>query len=178
MTDNSFFQEKVNLRLQAISGMESVRVLDCFAGTGKIWKAVKRKSSAKIFVLGIEKERGKNIDALPGSNLKYLASMNLSRFDVIDLDAYGILYDQLSLLFRRGYSGRVIVTAIQSGMGQLPTKLLFELGYSERMLKKTRSIFNRNGVEKLKKYLYLYGCQSITGYFIGRKNYFYFNINP
>lgn len=136
MTDNSFFQEKVNLRLQAISGMESVRVLDCFAGTGKIWKAVKRKSSAKIFVLGIEKERGKNIDALPGSNLKYLASMNLSRFDVIDLDAYGIPYDQLSLLFRRGYSGRVIVTAIQSGMGHYPPNCCLSLAILKECSKK------------------------------------------
>lgn len=66
------------------------------------------------------------------------------------------------------------MTAIQSVMGQLPKKMLYKLGYQQCMVDKIPSLFNRNGIDKLKNYLYLYGIKTISGYFIDRKNYFYF----
>ena len=151
--------------------------MDCFAGTGRIWDEVKKQSGKNIKILSIEKEPGKNKTALVGSNLKYLNVLNLSKFDIIDLDAYGLPYSQLNIILNRNYKGIVHVTAIQSGMGQLPKGMLKELGYTENMLQKIHSIFNSKGIEKLKNYLYLHGCEVVTGYFIDRKNYFYFNIN-
>lgn len=173
-TDNSYFDEKVQLRIDCTKNKKSVSVLDCFSGTGKLWQSVKSKTKSKIIITSIEKEPGKNKMALPGDNLKYLKSIDLTKFDIIDLDAYGIPIAQLNILFERKYKGIVIVTAIQSGMGQLPKKMLYEIGYTKEMVNKIPTLFNRNGIDKLKKYLYLYGIQSINGYFIDRKNYFYF----
>ena len=176
-TDNSYFEEKVQLRIDSIPDKNTVFVLDCFAGTGLIWKEVQKRSSKEIKVVSIEKEPGKNKKALFGSNLKYLNILTLDQFDIIDLDAYGIPYTQLGIIFKKQYKGIIHVTAIQSGMGKLPKGMINELGYSENMIKKISSIFNRKGIDKLKNYLYLHGIQSIEGYFIDRKNYFYFHLN-
>jgi hypothetical protein len=175
-TDNSYFGEKVSLRIESLPEKETIYVLDCFAGTGKIWNEVKKRSGKNIKVVSIEQEHGKNRTALSGSNLKYLNILDLSKYDVIDLDAYGIPYYQLNIIFKRKYKGIVHVTAIQSGMGKLPNGLLKDLGYTENMLKKISSIFNKKGVGKLKNMLYLHGVQSVTGYQFDRKNYFYFTI--
>ena len=112
--------------------------------------------------------------ALTGDNLKVMPSIDLKKFDIIDLDAYGIPYAQLQEVFKQEYKGYVIVTAIQSMMGQLPIKMLEEIGYTKSMIKKIPTLFSSNGFEKLKNYLYLHEIKQITGYFIGRKNYFYF----
>lgn len=175
-TDNSYFEQKVGLRIDSLPEKDVIYVLDCFAGTGKIWNEVKKRSKKNIEVLSIEKESGKNKCALVGSNLKYLNVIDLSKFDIIDLDAYGIPYTQLNIIFKRSYNGIIHVTAIQSGMGQLPTGLIKDIGYTPEMTQKIKSIFNTKGLDKLKNYLYLHGVQSIEGYFIDRKNYFYFTI--
>lgn len=176
-TDNSYFIEKVQLRIDSLPDKKEIFVLDCFAGTGRIWNEVKMQSGKNIQILSIEKEAGKNKTALVGSNLKYLNVLELSKFDIIDLDAYGFPYSQLRIIIKRKFKGIIHVTAIQSGMGQLPKGLLIELGYTEKMLKKIHSIFNANGINKLKNYLYLHGYKVVTGYFIGRKNYFYINLS-
>lgn len=94
-TDNSYIEEKIDLRISAISEKKSVTVLDCYAGTGKLWTLVKQRTGCNISVVGIEKENGKNKYALPGDNIKYLKNIDLSKFDIIDLDAYGIPFAQL-----------------------------------------------------------------------------------
>jgi hypothetical protein len=35
-------------------------------------------------------------------------------------------------------------------MGQMPKGLILKLGYTEKMIKLIPSLFNRNGIEKLK----------------------------
>ena len=172
-TDNSHFEEKVRLRIDHLPEKPEILVLDCFAGTGKLWNEVKKRTGKDIKVLSIEKESGKNPLALVGSNLKYLNSIDLNKFDLIDLDAYGVPYKQLSILFAKDYRGGVFVTMIQSGMGQLPNGMIQEFGYSKAMIEKIPSLFNHEGLEKLKNYLYLHGVKQVTGYFIDRKNYFY-----
>lgn len=178
-TDNSYFEEKVQLRIDGISSIDHPYVLDAYSGTGRIWDEVERRTGKKIQILRIEKEKNKGDKIyLPGDNLKYLASIDLSLFDVIDLDAYGIPFNQIEILVKRKYSGIVFVTAIQTMQGQLPRGLLLRNGYSEKMIKKIPTLFSKNGADKLKNYLYLRGVQYVKGYFIGRKNYFMFNLNP
>ena len=174
-TDNSYFKEKIQLRLDCIKS--DVSVLDCFAGKGSLWTEIKKRSSYDIRITSIEKEKGKNKLALPGDNIKYLSILDLSEYDIIDLDAYGIPYAQLNILFKREYKGIVIVTAIQSMLGSLPNGMLNELGYTQKMIKKIPTLFYCNGLAKLKNYLYLHGVETITGYFINNKNYFMFNLN-
>jgi len=175
-TDNSYFAEKVSLRIDALPNKKQIIVLDCFAGAGLLWNEIK-KTHKNIQVVPIEKESQKNKLALIGNNLKYLSSLDLSKFDIIDLDSYGIPFKQLEILFERKYKGIIIITAIQSGMGKLPNALLKKLGYTEKMIKKIPTLFNKNCVDKLKNYLYLCGIKKVEGYFINRKNYFYFKTN-
>lgn len=175
-TDNSYFEEKVQLRIDAIQNRSKISVLDCYAVEGKLWTEVIRRVKSDVSIVSIEKQEGKNKMALPGNNLKYLSIIDLSQFDIIDLDAYGIPFSQVKVLFQRGFKGTVIVTAIQSMMGQLPKEMLYHLGFTKEMIDKIPSLFNRKGLDKFKNYLYLSGIQIIEGYFIERKSYFYFTI--
>jgi hypothetical protein len=176
--DNSNFQIKIDLRKEAIKKINNPVVLECYSGTGKLWDHVIKETEKKIKILRIEKEKQKGSKIyLQGDNLKYLNVIDLSKFNVIDLDAYGIPFDQINILHERNYNGIVIVTAIQTMTGALPNRLLYRLGYTKEMIKKTPSLFYRNGLDKLKNYLYLIGVKEIKGYFIDRKNYFMFNLN-
>lgn len=176
-TDNTYLKQKIQLRIDCLNGKKEVSVLDCFAGTGKLWDYVKKSTNININIIGIEKEYRKNKMTLIGDNRKYLKTIDLKNFDIIDLDSYGIPFDQLEILFERNYKGIIIVTAIQSIFGTLPDKMLYKLGYTDRMIKKIPTLFYRDGFAKLKNYLYINGIKKIEGYFIGRKNYFYFNLN-
>jgi len=173
--DNSFFTEKVNLRIDAIKNIKRPIILECFAGESKIWDKVQKITGKNLIVLRIEKEKNKgNRIYLQGDNLKYLKGMDLTKYNIIDLDSYGIPFKQLEILFKKQYKGIVIVTAIQSVIGCLPHELLLKNRYTKLMIRKIPTLFYRHGLEKLKNYLYLKGIKSITGYFINQKNYFYF----
>jgi len=51
------------------------------------------------------------------------------------------------------------------------------IGYSKDMIKKIPTLFCKEGMVKMERYLQSYGIENITGYFIGRKNYFYFSLD-
>lgn len=121
--DNSHFEEKVRLRMEAVERIckKSVRVLDMFAGKGLLWKEVQKRTDKKIVILSIEKERGKNKRALTGDNVKFLSSLSPCDFDIIDIDAYGIPAKQI--MWAAKGSAIVIVTAILSVYGNTPFDL-------------------------------------------------------
>jgi len=174
-TDNSHIIEKVNVRIEAIKDIESPYVLECYAGKGVIWDIVKEKTGKEITILRIEKDINKgNKVYLPGDNLKYLSTIDLSKFDIIDLDAYGIPFKQCEILFKRQYKGITICTVIFSMYGSLNNKLLKYNNITDAMIKKTKTIFFRNGFGKFKNYLYICGVRSLTGYYLGKYNYFFF----
>ena len=148
-TDNSAPREKIALRLDALESIdaESVRVLDAYHGHGVLWKELYKKSSKAIDVLGIDiEDRGPGV--LMGDNRKFLKSLDLHKFDLVDLDAYGSPIDQLRILFDRGYSGVVVCTFIRTCFRRLPFRFLNELGYPTKMIKKCPTLFSRNGYEK------------------------------
>jgi len=124
-TDNDFYKDKVMLRANHLPHGD-LRVLDCFAGKGVIWRGVQYCTGRRISVLPID-SRFDVFSVLHGDNVDYLYSLDLSRFNIIDLDAYGIPYRQLKALFTRGYSGTVFVTFIQTAMGGIPFGLLEEI---------------------------------------------------
>lgn len=172
-TDNHYIDEKIKLREEVISLTKNPKILECFSGEGKLYGRIKENYR----LTRIEILQGKNKNPhLKGDSFKYLIGMDLTKFNIIDLDAYGIPFKYIEHIVKSGFKGFVIVTAIQTGMGKLPNDLLFKLGYTPEMIKKIPTLFNDNGLEKLKNYLYLCGVQSITGYFIERKNYFYFKL--
>jgi hypothetical protein len=158
-TDNSYFITKVNLRLRHLPKKDEIKVLDCFAGESKIWKSIKKTTNKRINVIGIDKKKYNN--TLKGDNVKYLKALNLNKYDVIDLDAYGIPFKQLEIIFQKKYKGKVFITFIQSIFGQLPEEMLLNLGYTKSMIKKCPTLFNLNGLEKFKLYLAKRGIKRI-----------------
>ncbi len=175
-TDNSELQGKVALRLESLAHInrQTIRVLERYGGNGVIWSEVRKHPERPISILKIEKESGKGGVYLKGDNIKFLGSLDLSDFDLIDLDAYGIPFEQLRILFDRGYRGIVHVTAIQSQMGMLPQRLLYENGFTKPMIKKTPTLFSRRGDQILFNYLAKRGVCSIRLFQKYRKKYFWF----
>jgi hypothetical protein len=103
-----------------------VRVLDCFHGEGKLWADVAELYPGKINLVGIEKERGKSpFTVLEGDNQKFLPAMDLSRFDLIDLDAYGSVSKQFMSVVRNPTFGGcpIFITEITTFLGAIPREV-------------------------------------------------------
>lgn len=113
---------------------------------------------------------------LKGNNLKFLGAMNLSLFDIVDLDAYGSPFDQLEIVFKKKYAGIVHCTFIQTGMGMLNHELLKSAGYTKAMIKKCPTLFTKPGFAILCHYLATNGVKSVETVDIDRKHYFWFTL--
>lgn len=173
-TDNSFLADKVGLRVAHLPKSKIVTVLDCFAGTGRVWRAVKSRTKRDIRILAMERrEIGFR---LPGDNLTWLMDMDLSRFNVVDLDAYGVPYDQMRLLFERGYKGTVFVTFIQSMWGRMPKGLLLDIGFSEEIIQKAPALCSARGFQYVMEWLASKGVEKIYRRSHVRKHYFCFTM--
>lgn len=176
-TDNSFFEDKIELRFNHLPNKHEINILDAYSGTGKIWETIKLKSDKKINILKIDKEKKQDKFILFGNNLKYLPTLDLNKFDIIDLDAYGIPYQQLKIIFKKKYSGIIHVTFIRSIMGRLPNDFLIDLGFTKNMIKKCPSLFGKKGFELFKNWLSINGVKTITYRFFDRKYYLTFITN-
>jgi len=142
-----------------------IRVLDAFAGRGLIWNEVRRRSDLDIDVTSIEKDRYKAAPGcLIGDNVKFMRSMDLSRFDVVDLDDYGVPFDQAEELFRqhgvKPFECVVHVTAIMRALGSVCYGMLKSVGISARMVKRSRTLVSRRGEEILFRWLASRGVRS------------------
>jgi hypothetical protein len=113
--------------------------------------------------------------ALPGDNRAYLGTIDLDKFDVIDLDAYGIPFDQVEVILNRGYQGVIFVTFIQSVYGCLPNAMLSALGYPMAGVKKIPTIFYKHGWEKMLLYLANRGLKTVVHRSFRNKHYFMIN---
>lgn len=102
--NNSYLNDKVALRIEACSLVKkkSIEVLDCFHGSGLIWKLVKDRTNKDINVTGIDKSDVGIFSEYVCDNVQFLKSCDLSTFDVIDLDSYGVPFEQFGILRRRG----------------------------------------------------------------------------
>jgi len=170
-TDNSYLNSKINLRVNHLPDQQSIKVLDCFAGRSRIWKEIKKKSNKNINVVGID--RISYGSTLKGDNVKYLKGMNLDKYDIIDLDAYGVPFKQLEIIFKKKYKGILFITFVQSIFGRLPVRMLTKIGYTKNMIRKCPTLFNRNGIEKFKQYLAINGIKKIIIINKNNKKYLY-----
>jgi len=152
-----------------LSLKKTYKVLDLFHGQGNIWRKIKSKGF-NVDVIGIDK-KNKSSESIICDNLKILPSLNLNDFDCIDCDSYGVPFKQLEIIFKKKYHGVLFITFIQSQFGRLPEKLLNELGYTTTMIKKCCSLFNRNGIEKFKEYLFFRGIGQIQRISVHNKHY-------
>lgn len=171
------YEAKIKLRIQSLPlEKDVIYVLDAFAGEGKLWKEVIKRSGRNIKILSIDKNSYKQ-KSLKGDNLKFLLSLPLEKYDIIDLDAWGSPSDQLKILKQKKYKGIVHCTFIQTMFGGINKDVLISYGYSEAMIKKTKTIFNKNGLDKILQYCsYLFDVNEFFIYSNKKKNYFYFVI--
>ena len=169
-TDNSFLDAKVQLRAETLPDQDTLHVLDAYSGQGTIWKQIKATSAKKIQITRIDTEDVKGV-YLKGDNLKYLNSIDLTKYDIVDLDAYGIPYKQLQALFNRGFKGTIYITFIQTLYGQLNKGLLNAIGYTDEMIDKIPTLFNKEGFKKFKQYLATKGIREMKHISIDNKHY-------
>ena len=178
-TDNDFLADKVQLRIDHCPRTKSgpVKVLDCFGGKGVVWRLVEEKGSIQVDRVCIDSRTDLTGFHLHGDNVKVLAGLDLSRYDVIDLDAYGIPALQLAEVLDSGFRGVVFVTAIQTMQGVMPGVMLRDLGFPATISKKAPSLASRRGWQLIKEWLALKGVRHITHRSKNRKHYFCFEVN-
>lgn len=176
-TDNSYLIDKIELRKRFLPNKENVKILNCYGGDNHIWKRVEIETCRTFDITNIDIKEKKDVAYLQGDNSKFLESLDLSIYDIIDLDAYGVPYQQLKTIFKKQYKGIVFITFIQSVMGSLPNGILTDFGYTKDMLKKCRTIFYKRGLDIMTHFLALNGIRKITYKYANRKLYGYFTTN-
>lgn len=144
----TMFAAKVALRLNVLPEPDGrpARVLDAYAGDHDIWDTADEVRPG-LEVLHIEQKPTRKTD-LSGNNLRYLASMDLSRFDLIDLDAWGQPAAQVSAIVDRGYQGVITWTCITSNMGVPTGEILVADGIDPEWLSVSRKIFDASSLER------------------------------
>lgn len=165
---------KVNLRMMSIKNIDKPVVLECFAGQGILWDSVRKETGKEITVHGIDEKKYVGKINLVGKSERFLEDIDLSAYDVIDLDAYGFPDRHLDILSKKNYTGIIHVTFIQSGMGAIPHSVLLANGITKKMIKKVKTIFYTQGLSKV--LIYMQDKFTFDNVFIhrhGRKNYFY-----
>lgn len=159
-TDNFNLQDKVKLRQMAVQHLDEIKVLDLFAGNNCIWSNFDCK---RYYGIEIEKGKGKNLNA---DNRKVIPSLDLSDFNVIDCDSYGMPVEQLSAIFKNPTlkDGTVIIyTAISSKLSSLSAQILKYYGI-QNMYKKSKVMFNKFSHDYFYGFMYDKGIRTVTEY--------------
>lgn len=176
-TDNHYLADKVRLRVDHLP-TGPVRVLDCFGGKGKVWTGVAKVSGRKdIYRIPVEIEHDKLDEfGLCMTAMNALTTTNLKAFNVIDLDAYGVPFDEIAFVLQSQFKGVVFVTFIQTVMGMLPHNLLLAVGFTKPMIEAAPTLCSRNGWEYIREYLEQHGVREIWHRSKARKHYFAFRL--
>ena len=174
-TDNFDILSKINLRREATENIKDgkIKVLDLFAGENKLWKNFQKE---KYF--GVEKEKGKGKN-LYGDNIKIIPTLDLSQFNVIDCDSYGIPYEQIFLIFKNKTLCKntvVLYTCITNRMSNM-SKLCIQRNNLDKIYKKTRTIMNGKSIAYFYNLLIENGINVVREYeiksnFIKKYGYF------
>lgn len=166
-TDNSHFGAKIHLRLEAVDRCKrkNLYVLDAYSGYGHMWKEVQRqRPKLNIRTLGID-QRNMGPGVIRGDNLKVLPSLDLAAFDVIDLDAYGMPVQQLSIVAAKAPGVPVVVTAISQRLGCAPNLLMDSLGLPRGWSKESQTLFRQIMWEGWEGFCYQQGYRNTLKYF-------------
>ena len=159
-TDNANIESKINLRKMATAELNELRVLDLFAGENKLWTSFQK---ARYF--GVEKVKGKGKN-LNTDNIRVIQSLDLSEFNVIDLDSYGIPANQIYELYQNDtlQKGTVIVyTCITNKMSRL-NKRIVKMFNLHDIYAKSETMINEYAVDLFYGMLYNLGVRNIFEY--------------
>ena len=174
-TENHSVHHKVELRKQAVGHLKTIKVLDLFAGNNTLWSYVK---TDRYYGVEKEKNKGKNLTA---DNMRVIGSLDLSGFNVIDCDSYGIPFNQISEIFKNEtlQKGTVIIyTCITNKMSGLNKECLkmYNLG---KIYKKAKTLINARAIEMFYGMLYKNGIRKVKEFEINThfiKKYGYFEV--
>lgn len=159
-TDNASIKSKIELRRRATTRLPALRVLDLYAGNNLLWSTFKKE---KYFGVDIEKGKGCN---LPADSKRIIGSLDLSQFNVIDCDSYGIPFDVMQRLFQNKSlcdNTVIIYTAITNRLGGLNADCLKMFGI-RKIYKKCPSLIAANALDMFYGMLYNYGVKEVTFY--------------
>lgn len=149
LTENSHLSAKVRVRMEWLQecGKDRVAVLDAFAGDSVIWTRIQQlMPDLRVDYLGIDKRKYHRPDVIMGDNLKVMRGMDLTKFDLIDLDAFGFPWQQLEITAEQAPHVPIASTAIGVTLGPLPYGVLKAAGIPEAWVKEEdipHALFNR-----------------------------------
>lgn len=164
---------KIKLRKEVIEKIENPCVLDCFHGEGIIWDKIKKETGRDFEVFGIDRVAKYKAD-WTGNNINFLRTKDLSRFNVIDLDAWGSPVKQIEVLLKRKYKGFVIVTFI-STIAINPDGILAEsYGLTKEMIKESPAVVGGKIMEMFFEWLKKQGIDKVRVAGMNKKKYLWF----
>lgn len=143
--DNSAPAAKIALRAWLVDQIQPARVLDCFAGTGQMWRGAYQRTE---FYLGLDRKVAPT-DArrlIACDSLRYLRDrdVDIARFNLFDLDAYGSPYQHLAIICSRLRAKSAVGFVLTSGLGfnaamnSMETKLLEYVGLEAHRVGRTQ----------------------------------------
>ena len=132
--DKKMIEAKIQLRLISLPNQPQINILDCFAGEGVLWNEVKKRTKKQLKILSIDKNDYKKI-SLKGDNIKFLKSLDLTKYQIIDLDAWGCPANQLQVLYEKKYKGIIICSFIQPKLRAINKIVQLNYGYTNKMMK-------------------------------------------
>lgn len=175
-TDNKSIGNKIFIRKQAIKDLPEVNVLDLFGGRNVLWKNI---ATSRYY--GVEKEKDKGLNLRADSH-EILHSLDLRKFNVIDVDSYGISFDIFKYLLTNPQvqNGTIIIyTAITNEFTKIQNAAKDEFGFRS-FYDKAPSLFNARAIEFFYEMLAKYGVREAVYYETKdsfTKHYGYFRIN-
>lgn len=138
--DNTNHEAKINLRKEAIDSFpksrKTINVLDVFSGNFRQWGELK-KYRAGLSITRIDKRKGLKGVYICADSMKALASLDINKYDIIDIDAYGSPLPELLYIMqnKKKESHPVIILTWINVRGMVCDKALLKLwGITDGML--------------------------------------------
>lgn len=175
-TDNKSIANKIFIRQEAIKNLKEVKVLDLFAGRNVLWNNIK---TDKYYGIDIVTNKGKNLNV---DTRKAFDNLDLSQFNVIDCDSYGIAFELYTKLFERKDLNKgtiIIYTAITNEFTKIQNVAKDYFNF-KHFYDKAPSLFNARAIEFFYEFLVLSGIEEINFYSLRDKfdkHYGYFVLN-
>ena len=174
-TDNKSIANKIFLRREATKHLGALSVLDLYAGNNVLWRNFEKE---KYFGIEVIKGKGKNLNT---DTRRVIDALDLSQYNVIDCDSYGIAFDiyKKILTNKSLRNGTVVIyTAIVNGFTQIQKEGMKMFGL-EKMFHKCSTLFNPQGIEFFYGMLGNFGVDKVKYYEVKDaylKHYGYFTV--
>lgn len=143
-TDNAKVSAKHLLRNSVLAQFDETSCLDVFCGAGKMWKSVWHKCDnyTGIDIRAFFDSR----HTICGDALAVINNIDISGYNIFDIDAYGSPYDVLDLILSKTIDSQKIAFCITDGsamdmrMGRVSKGMRLVSGISRHKIKKIHLI--------------------------------------